>query len=165
MQKMLLVIFSLLILTLVGVCGAANWQTVTTFTGASGQTTDYFTIPTTEWRIKWNITVDKEYSEYSALYVNVYPKGEDLLYISFFDGNNKQINGTEYIHEGNREYYLDIRGASLEAYTITVEYDAEAPIPEFSTIAVIIALVLASISIIAVRKGTQNQRKYSDSKR
>jgi len=69
-----------------------------------------------------------------------------------------QTNGTTYVHEGAKDYYLKIGAANIQNYNIKIEYDSSAPIPEFSTIAVIIAIALASTTILALKKRMQNQK-------
>jgi subtilase family serine protease len=68
-----------------------------------------------------------------------------------------QTNGTTYVHEGAKDYYLEIGAANIQSYNIKIEYDSSA-IPEYSTVAVVIALVLISISVIAVRKKLRTKR-------
>jgi hypothetical protein len=151
MQKIYIVIIAFSVLAFVGVCSAANWQTVTTFTGGTGQTTDYFNVPTNEWRIVWTITPEDPNSGFGGFYTFVYPKGESALYVDSIDGDSSHTSGTTYIHEGSKEYYLKVGASNLQSYTITIEYDTTA-IPEYSTIAIIITLALVSMSVIAVRK-------------
>lgn len=154
MRKLCIVLITLSILALVGVCSAANWQTITTFTGASGTTTDYFNVPTDEWKLTWSFTPDPKYPEYSSLGAFIYPRDGDI-YVDYFDADEKQTSGTIYIHEGSKDYYLKIMGANLQSYRITIEYDTTA-IPEYSTIAIVIALALVSISVISIRNKAKN---------
>jgi hypothetical protein len=133
-------------LALVGVCSAANWQTVTTFTGQGQQTTDYFNIPTTEWKITWNCVPQDESFVFGVF---VYAKGEAPAYVTLVFTDN-ETSGVTYVHEGAKDYYLFITTANLY-YNIKIEYDSSA-IPEYSTIAIIITLALVSMSVIAVRK-------------
>lgn len=149
MRKIRIAIILFSILSLVGVCYAANWQTVTTFTGESSQTTDYFTIPTSEWRIRWSYTPTSQWGGSFGLLV--YEKGEQFSVGSVASPNGTATNGITYIHEGASEYYLDIIPAFAD-YEIIVEYDNSAPIPEYSAIAIIIALASISMSIITVRR-------------
>jgi len=141
---------------LVGVCYAANWQTVTTITGSADQTTDYFNIPRNEWRLTWSYTPDPSYPQYAAFGFFVYPKGENAIYVDSVSANgNSQTSGASYVHEGSKDYYIKILAGNIPNYTIKIEYDTTA-IPEYSTIAVIIALALVSVSVIAVRKKLKN---------
>lgn len=151
MRKLCIVLITLSILALVGVCSAANWQTVTTFTGSASKTTDYFTIPTNEWRINWKCTPTSPRYE-GIVAITVYAKGGE--YIKAFSSTNTETSGITYIHEGTGQYYLDI-SPIVANFEITVEYDSSA-IPEFSTIAVIIAIALVSISVIAIRNKVKN---------
>jgi hypothetical protein len=155
MRKLCIVLITLSILTLVGVCSAANWQPITIITDNTDQNTDYFNVPTNEWRIIWTITPDDPNSGFGAFYAFVYPKGENVLYVASFDGDSSHTSGMTYIHEGSQEYYLKVGASNLQSYTITIEYDTTA-IPEYSTITVVIALALASISVIAIRNKVKN---------
>jgi hypothetical protein len=67
MQKIYIAIIAFSILALVSVCSAANWQTVTTITGSADQTTDYFNIPTVEWRLTWSYIPSSSGGDYAAL--------------------------------------------------------------------------------------------------
>jgi hypothetical protein len=152
MQKIYIAIITFSLLALVGVCSAANWQTVTTITGSSDQTTDYFNVPKNEWRLTWSYTPDPSYPQYAVFGFYVYPKGEDAIYVDSVSANgNSQTSGTSYVHEGSKDYYIKILTANTPNYTIKIEYDTTA-IPEYSTIAIIITLALVSMSVIAVRK-------------
>jgi hypothetical protein len=148
-QKIHIAIFSFLILAWIGICSAANWQTVITFTGSTSQTTDYFKVPTSEWRIKWSYTPTSQWGGSFGLLV--YEKGKQYSSGSVNSPNGTATNGITYMHEGASEYYLDIMPAFAD-YEIIVEYDTTAPIPEYSTIAITIILGLVSMSVIAVRK-------------
>ncbi len=155
MKKLCLLIAMIMLLAFTSVCYAANWQQVTTFTGSAGQTTDYFNIPTTEWRIVWTITPE---NEYGSFYTFIYSKG-NALYVDSFDADTEQTTGTIYIHEGNKDYYLKMGAANLESYTLKIEYDTAAPIPEYSTIAIITALIAISGMVILVKQKGLKQPK------
>lgn len=147
MQKIHIAIFSFLILALVGACSAANWQTITTFTGESSKTTDYFTVPTQEWRISWSYINTSQYGGAFGFYV--YKKGGELC-----DAVScSETSGTTYMHEKVGEYYLET-SSIFTKYTLTIEYDSSA-IPEYSTIAVVVTVALVTVATIAFRKNTQ----------
>lgn len=152
MQKIHIAIIAFSILALVSVCSAANWQTVTTFTGASDTTTDYFNVPTIEWRLTWSYTPSSSGGDYAVFSFFIYQKGETAVYKDYLMKTGRdETSGTIYVHEGSKEYYLTIGAANIQNYNIKIEYDSSA-IPEYSTIAVIVAFALVSISVIAVRK-------------
>ncbi len=140
---------------------ASNWQTVTTFTGSADQTTQTFTIAATEWRIVWEYTPDPQYPQYSYMYVFTYPQGETVDYADHFSASgNSQTNGTQYIHEGAKSYYLDIGIANIPSYTITVQQDADTipgsnptSNPTFNIwiiVAIIVVVVVVSLIIVVL---------------
>lgn len=152
MKKICLSLALFLFLTMLSVASAADWKQVTTFSGAADQTTDYITIPTTEWRLVWSITPD---NQYAGFYAYVYPKGENAIYVTSFDGDNKQTSGTIYVHEGAKDYYLKILAANLQGYSVKIEYDASAPIPEYTTPALIIMLIAITTGTVLIVKKKQ----------
>ncbi len=158
MQKAYIALMAFLILALTGVCYAANWQTVTTITGSSDQTTDYFNVPTNEWSVTWSYTPDPQYPQYAGFYFYIYPKGETAVYVDSVSATgDRQTSGTSYVHEGSKDYYLKILDANIPNYTIQIEYDTTA-IPEYSTIALIVAMVLITGTLVAVKKKMQNKK-------
>lgn len=157
MQKTYIAIIAFLILALTGVCYAANWQTVTTITGSSTKTTDYFNVPTNEWRLTWSYTPDPQYPEYTRFYVFTYPKGEDAIYVDSVSAEgSSQTSGTSYIRADSKDYYLYIITANTPNYTIKIEYDSST-IPEYSTITLIVAIFLITGTLVAVKKKTAKQ--------
>lgn len=126
MKKVSLILVPLLILILISTAYAANWLLVTSFTGASDQTTNYFDIPSNEWRIVWSITPDHDYPQYAIFGFFAFPKGEDVMYVGSLSTDSSQTSGTIYIHEGSKEYYLQIISGNLDAYKLRIEYDAPA---------------------------------------
>ncbi len=155
-------IFSLIIILisalLIGICYAAEWKTVTTITGASTQTTDYFNVPTNEWRITWSYTPSAAGGDYAVLGLVTYPKGETVNYVDFLMKNGRaETSGTTYIHQGIKDYYMKITSGNIDSYNIKIEYDSQA-IPELSTIAVILALVLVTGTILVMRKRLFKQK-------
>jgi hypothetical protein len=148
----LLTLLTLLSLTLLAcsTCQASDWQEVTTFTGASDQTTDYFNITASEWRITWNYTPSSDYPDMAGFGFFAYPKGEDAMYSAYGSmmGAN-ETSGVTYVHEGNQQYYLKINVANLQGYNIKIEQDLST-IPEFSTFAVLTLLALGTVSVASV---------------
>ena len=139
---------------------AQTYQQITTITGSSDQTTNYFTIPSSEWRIVWSFTPDPHYPEYSSLYVFVYPQGETSLYVDSFSANNNKTSGTEYIHQGDGSFYLKIIAANTPGYTMTIEAQPSTAtptpkIPEYPVTAVLLVTFLtASIALIFTKKNS-----------
>lgn len=99
---------------------SVSWHTVTTFSGGSGiKTTDSFTIKGDEWRIRYSVSPEPEYEEYSVFKAHVSEGGAELP-ISTIDCNGKSCSGTEYIdkeyvgklYEGYGGYYIKIMSSS-----------------------------------------------------
>ena len=151
MKKTYIALMAFSVLALTAVCSAANWQTVTTITGAEGQTTNYFNVPTTEWRIIWSITPTDPNSQHSSFSAFIYAKGESA-YVDSINGDPTQLSGTMYIHEGAKDYYTEIFAANLQSYNLKIEYDSSAPIPEFPSVALLAIVMLASVAIIGALK-------------
>ncbi len=143
----------LLFITLLSVASAADWQQVTTFTGTVDQTTDYFTVPTQEWRLTWSITPDNKYAVFSIF---VYEKGENAIYVTNLMGDNDKSGGTTYVHEGAKDYYMKIGTANLKSYNIKIEYDAAAPIPEYPIPVLIILLIAVTTGTAIVARKKQS---------
>jgi len=105
---------------------AANWQTVTTITGSSDQTTSTFAITANEWRIQWSYTPDPQYPQYSFFSFEAYPQYDNVNSFSFLSAlGNNQTSNTEYITDahfkGAGNYYLRIWAANIPNYTITIQ--------------------------------------------
>jgi hypothetical protein len=152
LKKALSILIILQISLLIGVCSAANWQQVTTITGATSQTTDYFHIPTKEWRITWQITPTPGAEDLAVLGVFIYPKGESNHYvdsITKFAGNT-QNSGTNYIHEGAKDYYLTIESANIQSYTFTIENDAQSTTSPASNINTILNVIIIALFAAAI---------------
>jgi hypothetical protein len=139
---------------------AANWQTVTTVTGSKDKISNNFTIQAKEWRLEWSYTPDPQFPQYSVLYVFTYPQGENISYVDYISAN--KTSGTEYIHQGQGNFYLDILEANIPSYTIAVQQDTDTisgppiptpTVPEFPLTAALIALIAAAgIALISMKK-------------
>jgi len=104
-----------------------RWATVETFAGEGGQVTSSFHISGREWRITW--TADAEYPEYAVLDVFVYPEGSCSLPVGRISYSGDGSDGTTYVYEGGRDYYLKVIAAGLLSWTIRVEdYATEASV-------------------------------------
>jgi hypothetical protein len=118
----------IIILSISTIVYAENWQNVTTITGASSQTTNYFHISSGEWQIKWEITPAENAENYATIGIYAYPKGESNLYVTSilkFAGTTDN-SGVNYVHEGNNDFYLVITSANIQSYKITIEQDTDA---------------------------------------
>lgn len=171
-QKTIITISTLaLILAVLAISGFAHaqtYQTVTNFTGSADQTTDYFTIPSSEWRITWSYTPSSVGGDYAGFSVFAYPKGETALYTtSIYQTGANQTSGVTYVHEGPNDYYLKIASANIDSYTITIEAqpaatatDTPTPtptIPEYSVTATFFVLVAIGLSSIVLMKKRQTK--------
>jgi hypothetical protein len=167
MMKRNLLPLLVLLCIIIPVVHAANWQNVETFTGASTQDTDLFTVTATEWRIRWSYTPASGFAgDLAGFSVFVYPKGETALYVdAIIKMGRNETSGTTYIHQGQKEYYLKIGVVNLAAsgYTITVEQDAEtipnpinpALVGAVILIAAVVAIALAVLLLKRRRKPKQ----------
>lgn len=150
MQKIYIALIAFLVLASVGVCYAANWQTVTTITGASDQTTDYISIPTNEWRLTWSYTPSSTGGDYAAFSAFIYPKGETAFYTDFVVKTGRdQTSGTIYVHEGIKDYYLEIGAANIQ-YSIKIEYDKEATASTGSAGSTTDTVIIILVTLVAV---------------
>ncbi|MCW4028465.1 MAG: hypothetical protein NWE92_02310 [Candidatus Bathyarchaeota archaeon] len=143
---------------------AQSYQTITTVTGSNGQTTDYFYIPATQWRITWSYVPDPAYPDYAVFSVFIYPKGETTMFTETMTkvGAN-ETSGVTYIGEGQKDYYIQVICANLNKYTITVEAQVSPTpsIPEFSLSAfalITMVLVVTATLVISKRKHHLNQQ-------
>jgi hypothetical protein len=152
MQKIYIALIAFLVLASVGVCYAASWQSVKTFTGASDTTTDYFSVSTNEWRLTWSYIPSSAGGDYAVFSTFIYPKGETAFYTDFVMKTGRgETSGTTYVHEGIKDYYLKVGSANIQSYSIKIEYDSSA-VPEFSSIAIVVAVVLITGIVVIVRK-------------
>jgi heme/copper-type cytochrome/quinol oxidase subunit 2 len=116
----LIILLTISIITLASISAvyAQTYQEVTTITGSSDQTTNYFNIPNKEARYQWSYSST---SDYAAFYIALYKEGSDIAE-NLLTTATDQTSGTEYLHNltpGN--YYIKIGAANLNSYTITIE--------------------------------------------
>jgi hypothetical protein len=160
----------LLAFSLVAFCSpsvkCADWRQVTQFTGQGTQQLDTqeFHINGSEWRIVWNYAPNYLEPSMTVFSFFIYRHGEtspmaDYVYASGA-GNT---NGTLYVHEGPRPYYLKILTANTGGHTITVEYDKDSEVGTGLLMAIIAAVIaIPAIIIIAVVYVTR--KKYRKQK-
>lgn len=139
---------------------AQNYQHVTTITGSNTQTTDYFKIPSGEWRIKWSYTPSSSYPEFAVFSVFVYPKSEALFVESIIQSGRNNTSGVTYVHQGNREYYIKINAANINEYTIIIEAEQPEPSPTIPETAQLTTAVLAAIvtATLIIAKSSQKPK-------
>jgi hypothetical protein len=155
----IIIIFSAAIVTIASSVTGQNYQQVTTITGSNTQTTDYFKIPSGEWRVKWSYTPSTDYPSFAVFSVFVYPKGETTMFVeSIIQSGANNTSGVTYIHQGNREYYMKINAANINGYTIIIEAEQPQPSPTIPEIplgfatAFLAAFITASIIIITKKR-------------
>jgi hypothetical protein len=142
-----------------------TYEPVTTITGSSDQTTNYFNIATNEWKLTWSYTPKTTGAEFALFSVFIYPKGENTFYVDAVTKmGGTDTNGMTYVHEGSKNYYFKIIASNLQDYTITVEAQSrpsptptQAPlptpsVPEFPIVVIILFLSIATISIVTLSK-------------
>jgi len=106
-----------------------GWHTLQTVTSSGNQTTDYFEIPTDEWRIVWS---HSEWPSYYLGWFSVYVYSEDEFYsqMGIIYSEGEELNGILNIHEGRKKFYMVIDTLRVESYTLKVEYYEGSPSPE-----------------------------------
>jgi hypothetical protein len=124
MKKIFAALIAFIFLVSSGVCYAANWQTITTITGSSSQTTTDIHIPTTQWLFSWNYTPSSANIDSSGFSIFVYHKGETEFLDSIRKTGGTETSGTAFEHQGQGDYYLRIVADNIDSYNIRVEYDS-----------------------------------------
>ena len=94
---------------------AVTWDTVVTFTGVGGKTTQSFTI-SKDSRFVWSTTYDN--SEFAMLAAFVYEIGEDSKFETDFDG----LSGTSYFYKTG-DFYLKVIVANLNSWEVEVQQE------------------------------------------
>ncbi|MDI9578472.1 MAG: hypothetical protein QM398_10110, partial [Thermoproteota archaeon] len=86
-----------------------------------------FPITSDTWRLQWSYTPKSSSNPEFALFsVFIYPKGETARYAGSLSADgDSQTSGTEYVYEGNDDYYLKIIAANLQSYTITIQQETQ----------------------------------------
>ena len=134
---------------------ADNWSEVTRFSGkGSIVTTEPFTVDYVEWRIRWEI---EPKSGFLSAYV--YPDEPQSGWIDSIIRvpEDEETNGTQYIHDRNGTFYLEIMATQDTSYVLIVEQNVES-IPEFSAWTVLPAVLSVTIVVVMLRKMLKNQK-------
>lgn len=111
-----------------------EWVTIHSFTNSDPWTkwsltaTDCFNIRGNKWRIKYTVEPHGVYESHekdSLFKAIVFPRGEDMhsntaLYVSSFECNGQECSDTQYIYEGNGDYYIGV-GSKLNIWVLEVE--------------------------------------------
>ncbi len=142
---------------------AQSYQQIKTITGSSDQTTDYFYVPTGEWRISWSYVPNPSYPSLAVFSFFAYPKGETTIFAaSLMETADITTSGVTYVHEGQGgDYYLKIGAANIQSYTITIEGTTASPspsVPEFPAVLTVVALIIAAgtATLILAKKQTKS---------
>jgi hypothetical protein len=156
---------------------AANWEMVTTVTGSADQTSKSFSISAQEWRLQWSYTPDPKFPSLTFFGVLVYPQKEGATYVdSFYVNGSTQTSGTEYIHEGAKDYHLEILDANIPSYTIVVQQYVETSsstpngnsgtqnttFPILAAVAIAVMIVVAVTLLLQRRKSDRNLTASAD---
>jgi cell division protein FtsB len=94
-----------------------EWNTITTFTGSTGKTTELFYIPSGTWRINWTYTN----GALAVFGFFVYPEGETVLFVESLSTMGPSQSDTTYIYEGPGNYYIKLTVANIVEWTLTIE--------------------------------------------
>jgi hypothetical protein len=163
---MLIATLFILLISTSALVTAQSYQPITTITGSSDQTTDYFYVPTGEWRISWSYVPNPSYPSLVAFSVFAYPKGESTVFIaSIVETDVTTTSGVTYVHEGQGgDYYLKISAANIQNYTITIEGATASPspsVPEFPTVLTVMALIITvgTATVLLAKKQTRSIHK------
>ena len=94
-----------------------EWNTIITFTGSTGKTTELFHIPSGTWRINWTYTG----GELAVFGFFVYPEGETVMYVETLTTMGPSQSDTTYIYEGPGNFYIKLSAANIEEWALTIE--------------------------------------------
>ena len=135
MKKSGLILLATTFLLLSPMClvKADNWVEVARFDGGNGGlvvSEEHFTCDYGEWRIRWEFSLSKFSSIMPQMYtltVVTFREGEDkhLVAPRIYEMGNGTRSGTSYVYDSYGEYYMLIRSANLESYTIIIEQNID----------------------------------------
>ena len=99
-----------------------TWHDVISFSGTSNKNTQPFSIQEKQWRIKWNFQDSGEFGdETNGLFViNIYRVGESVI-TDQVSHSGLSASDTDYIYEGEGEFYFKISVANTKSWSIIVE--------------------------------------------
>ena len=127
-----------------------SFQQITTVTGASDQTTNYFNVPSSEWALNW--TYSSSTPTNAVFSFDVYQQGNTIP-VDVIMAPQNQSSGVSYVQNlkpGN--YYIKTNVTNLDSYTINVE-QATPSVPEVPTTIILLALfAVTTISVIIMKK-------------
>lgn len=148
-----------------------DWSEVTRFTGGTHERahkTESFTCDHVEWRIRWEYEPRTDIPEnQTGIQFYVYTQEnpdhwfKGMAHWGEYGKTGKPPNGTEYIHDKNGTFHLEII-SSAQSYTLIIEQDLES-IPEFPAWIILPLLLTATLLIMVGKKRlpkTPNQQSY-----
>ena len=97
-----------------------TWHSVITFTDRDHKKSEPFTIKGDIWRINYTVNPVEGRTDHSIFNVHVYPENETIVSVSSWKCCFECCNGTEYIDEGNADYYIEVI-ASSNSWKLEVE--------------------------------------------
>jgi len=99
-----------------------TWHDVISFSGTSNKNTEPFSIQGKQWRVKWNFQDSGEFGdETNGLFViNIYRVGESVI-TDQVSHSGLSASDTDYIYEGEGEFYFKISVANTKSWSIIVE--------------------------------------------
>ncbi|MFH7835686.1 MAG: hypothetical protein QXL51_03735 [Candidatus Aenigmatarchaeota archaeon] len=127
--------------------GEEEYIFITEFEGGGSLTTDYFYVPSDEWRIKWEF---ESPSEYGYLCASINMRG-GLLVDTFASPNGTKANGIHYVHHiGRGEFYLNVIVTFVKHWKIVIEAKKEKGIEAMRTEKITETITEKEISTIAI---------------
>jgi len=97
-----------------------TWHSVITFMDRGHKKSEPFTIKGDVWRVNYTVNPVEGKTDLSIFSVHVYPENETIISVSSWKCWFESCNSTEYISEGNADYYLEVI-ASSNSWKLEVE--------------------------------------------
>ena len=99
-----------------------TWHDVISFSGTSDKNTQPFSIQGKQWRIKWSFQDSREFGdETNGLFIiQIYRVGESVI-TDVISHNGLSASDTDYIYEGEGEFYFKISMANAKSWSIIIE--------------------------------------------
>jgi len=102
----------------VGEISTTGKKPVATITDKKDKTSDPFKIKGSLWRIDWKVTATD--TKWAGLTMVVYRKGETGRYVEFISRTITKPEGTEYVRDGDGEFYLKVLTANVSNWEIKI---------------------------------------------
>jgi len=140
-----------------------NWSEVTRFTGGTHEhahKTESFTCDHVEWRIRWGYEPRTDIpGDQTGIEFRVYTQENPDHWFKFGShwGESGETNGTNYIHDKNGTFHLEII-SSAQNYTLIVEQDLDS-IPEFPSWTILPIFTIATLLIIICKQKLPKNRQ------